>query len=98
MYANFRRLYIIVVEGGRKFPWLRFNIQFLYTCSPACMEHGITGDKNGSFCYSTSFKSHYCFISSLTVKLHLDSFPSLLLWNLCFVHCDNLLSLEEKIL
>jgi len=58
MYANFRRLYIIVVQGGRKFPWLRFHIQFLYTCCPACMEHGITGDKNGSFCYSTSFKIH----------------------------------------
>ena len=28
MYANFRRLYIIIVQGGRKFPWLRFHIQF----------------------------------------------------------------------
>jgi len=64
MYANFRRLYIIVVQGGKKFPWLRFHIQFLYTCCPACMEHGITGDKNGNFCYSNSFKIHYCFLSA----------------------------------
>jgi len=54
------------------------------------MEHGIAGDKNGNFCYSASFKIHYCFISSLIVKLRMDIFPGLLLWNLFFVQCDNL--------
>lgn len=76
MYANFRRLYILVVQGGRKFPWLHFHSQFLYTWCPSGMEHGMTGGKNGNFYYSASFKIHYCFISSLIVKLDLDSFSS----------------------